>query len=95
LFYYYKANWSDEPVLYITDRRYTERTNHLTDVKIYSNAKQVELFANGKSLSKSSRATICVFVWKNVTLVSGENRIVTQAKRNGQELTDECVWNAQ
>ena len=24
-FYFYKANWSEEPVLYITSRRYTER----------------------------------------------------------------------
>ena len=49
-FYFYKANWSDEPVLYITSRRFTERTNAVTDVKIYSNAQQVELLVNGNSL---------------------------------------------
>jgi beta-galactosidase len=37
-FYFYKANWSDEPTLYITSRRFTERTNAVTDVKVYSNA---------------------------------------------------------
>ena len=35
--YFYKANWSDEPVLYITSRRFHERTNAVTDVKVYSN----------------------------------------------------------
>ncbi len=39
-FYFYKANWSDEPMVYITSRRFTERTNAVTDVKIYSNAAQ-------------------------------------------------------
>ena len=48
-FYFYKANWSDEPVLYITSRRFTERTIAVTDVKIYSNAKKVELFVNNIS----------------------------------------------
>ncbi len=41
-FYFYQANWSDEPMVYITSRRFTERTNAVTDVKIYSNAKEVE-----------------------------------------------------
>ncbi len=40
-FYFYKANWSDEPVVYITDRRFTERTEAATDVKIYSNCDRV------------------------------------------------------
>ena len=42
-FYYYKANWSEESTLYITSRRHTARTNAVTEVKIYSNAKEVEL----------------------------------------------------
>ena len=48
-FYFYKANWSDEPMIYIKSRRFTERTNAVTDVKIYSNAKNVELLVNGVS----------------------------------------------
>jgi beta-galactosidase len=91
-FYFYKANWSEEPVLYITSRRFTERTNAVTDVKIYSNIKEVELSLNGNSQGKRSDGTNGVFVWKNVQLKPGENHIETRAERNGQKLNDVCVW---
>jgi beta-galactosidase len=94
-FYFYKANWSDEPTLYITDRRFTERTNRVTDVKIYSNAKQVELLLNGTLLGKQNDATNCVFVWKNVELEPGENRVQAKANNCGTNLIDSCVWTLQ
>jgi beta-galactosidase len=91
-FYFYKANWSDEAVLYITSRRFTERTNAVTDVKIYSNAKEVELSLNGVSQGKHADGTNGVFIWKDVQLKSGENRVETKAERNGENLSDGCVW---
>lgn len=91
-FYFYKANWSDEPVIYITSRRFTERTNAVTSVKLYSNAPATELFVNGASQGEKNDGTNCVFIWKNVTLQPGENKIEARAVRNGQPLTDQCVW---
>ena len=92
-FYFYKANWSDEPVLYITSRRFTDRTNAVTDVKIYSNATEPELFVNGVSQGKHSDGVNGVFVWKDITLASGENKITASALKDGQTLNDACVWN--
>ena len=91
-FYFYQANWSDEPMVYITSRRFTERTNGVTDVKVYSNANKVELLLNGISQGKSNNATNCVFVWENVTLEPGENQIAAIAERAGKKLSDSCVW---
>ena len=62
-FFFYKANWSAEPVLYITSRRFTDRTNAVTNVKIYSNALAPELLLNGTSLAQRSDGTNCVFIW--------------------------------
>jgi beta-galactosidase len=91
-FYFYKANWSDEPVLYITSRRFTERTNAVTDVKIYSNASEVELSLNGNSQGKRNDGTNGVFVWKDVTLSPRENQVEARANRDGKSLSDSCVW---
>jgi beta-galactosidase len=88
-FYFYKANWSDEPMVYLTSRRFTERTNAVTDVKVYSNAKTVELLLNGTSQGKRSKAVNGVFIWKGVQLQSGENKVEARAEKG---LTDECVW---
>ena len=54
-FYFYQANWSDEPVLYITSRRFTERTNAVTDVKIYSNAKPGGIVAQREIRGQTQR----------------------------------------
>jgi beta-galactosidase len=91
-FYFYKANWSDEPVLYLTGRRFTERTSAVTSVKIYSNAAKVELLLNGVSQGGRGDGTNGVFLWPNIKLQPGENKVEARAERAGQSLNDECVW---
>jgi beta-galactosidase len=91
-FYFYKANWSDEPVLYIASRRFTERTNAATDVKVYSNAQRAELFVNGVSQGMRDNDGNAVFVWQQVKLAGRANHIEARARRKGQSLNDKCDW---
>jgi beta-galactosidase len=91
-FYFYKASWSDEPTLAIASRRFTQRTNAVTDVKIYSNAAAVELRVNGISQGRPAASTNHVFLWNRVELRPGENRIQAQARTGGQALNASCVW---
>jgi beta-galactosidase len=91
-YYFYQANWAAEPMLYITDRRFTDRTNAVTQVKIYSNAAQAELLVNGTSQGTRDNDGNGIFIWKNVTLANGENRIEAKAEKSGQTLHDECRW---
>jgi beta-galactosidase len=90
-FYWYQANWSKKPVLHITSRRFTPRTQPVTTVKVYSNAEAVELVINGVSHG-TRRSTNRIFLWPGVTLAAGENRIEATARRDGQLLTDRCAW---
>ncbi len=47
-FYLYKAWWSKEPFVYIAGRRYTDRPESKTNIKVYSNCSEVTLYVNGK-----------------------------------------------
>lgn len=49
-FYLYKAYWSKEPFVYITGRRYVNRSENEAEVKIYSNQKEITLYQNGRSV---------------------------------------------
>jgi beta-galactosidase len=90
-FYWYKANWSQEPVLYITSRRFAVRPRPTTTVKIYANVEAVELWVNGSSRGRKTSANH-IFLWPDVELAKGENQIVARAQRDGRELEDHCQW---
>lgn len=86
-YYFYKANWSSEPVLYIAARRYAQRTDAKTDVKVYTNQPQATLYLNDQRIGKARKDEIGRIVFKDVTLREGENTIrVTSGK-----LSDECT----
>jgi beta-galactosidase len=90
-YYFYKANWSSEPVVTLTSRRFLIRHRPFTDIKVYSNAPEVELFVNGRSLGRLSAADH-VFRWKEVALRSGENHAAARGQFDGLSVSDGCTW---
>ncbi len=93
-FYWYKANWTTEPMVYITSRRFTPRVDECPPyIRIYSNCDTVELFVNGASLGTKTGAD-CIFQWDSgVVLGSGDNDIVAVGTSGGNQCEDSCVWN--
>jgi beta-galactosidase len=91
-FFFYKANWSGEPVLHVANRRFTERTDGVTEIKVYTNAPEAEIFLNGLSLGKKKVGDDHIVRWEKVTLAPGENRVRATALARDRALTDECVW---
>ncbi len=90
-FYLYKANWSDEPVLYITSRRFNPRKAEEIDVKVYSNMDWVKLKVNDKYLGRK-KGEDGIFIWEDVELKEGENVVVATGKKDGKYYYDKVVW---
>lgn len=60
-FYIYKAWLSDEPFVHLCGRRYENRTENPTEVKVYSNLPEVTLYVNGKKAETQSGKRIFRF----------------------------------
>jgi len=92
-FYFYKANWSAEPVLYILSRRNTERTDESVPVEVYTNFGEVALYVNRVLISsKKSESDIHKVRWDDVRLAPGRNRIEVIARSHNKAYTDVCEW---
>lgn len=91
-FYFYKANWNPEPMLYIADRRYVSRSSDITTIKTYSNLKEVELFVNGSSLGLKQPNEEHIIYWENVKLKPDKNHIEIKGKNGKSVLSDFCIW---
>jgi len=93
-FYWYKANWSDEPVVYITSRRYTARKTDTVDVKVYSNADSVTLTVNGRRIGAQAPDGR-IALWPGVKLRTGKNVIVATGEKGTAVLRDEVTWTCE
>lgn len=94
VFFWYKANWSKEPVLYITQRRNVERERRNTSITVYSNIGQPTVYLNGQKLDGVRQGYTPVhYIIDKVTLADGKNIVRTEATKNGNTYTDEIEWN--
>ena len=92
VYYFYQANWTDKPLVYIAARRMTPRKEAATNVKVYSNCSQVALKVNGKEQAAVTGNDIHIFNWPNVTLQPGKNLIEVTGHSGDQQVTDSCEW---
>jgi beta-galactosidase len=91
-FYWYKANWSAEPVVYITDRRFEPRAGGSVTVTVYSNLDSVDLQLNGGDLGSQTSSTH-IFRWP-VLLDAGSNVVQAIGTRTSgpDRYTDQVIW---
>lgn len=92
-FYFYKSVWNPKPMLYLTEKRFTERPSLVPVIKAYSNAESVELFVDGISMGSGSKNGT-VFTWKNVQIKEGcaSNIKVAAQLADGSYLEDSAEW---
>ena len=95
-FFWYKANWRNwsDPggkVVHITSRRFTPRPEATIEVKVYSNADEVELLVNGQSEGTKTNSDR-LFVWQFVSLSGGNNVVEAIGRKGGETLKDTVNW---
>ena len=91
-FYWYKANWNTNPMVYITGHTFTERQTNAITAKVYGNCGPVELYLNGVSQGVHT-STNCIYTWP-VVLTGGTNTVRAVGGTGAGEVSDSLVWIA-
>ena len=70
-FYLYKAAWSQEPFVHLCGKRYKDRAEAETEIKVYSNQREIVLYVDGEMAGRRFGQRVFTF---RVPL-TGEHRI--------------------
>src|ERR1039457_2522696 len=89
-FYWYKANWTTNPMVYITGHTFTNRLTNAITAKVYANCDSVELFLNDISQGVVT-STNCIYTWP-VTLQAGTNAVQAVGTKGASNVTDSLIW---
>ena len=83
-FYLYKAYWSDEKFLHLCGKRYVNRHERKTEIKVYTTLGQVTLFHDGKKVETKTGDKIIAF---HLPLHEGKNEIAVSSGDFREEMT--------
>jgi len=75
-YYLYKAYWSSEPFVYLCGRRFVDRADSETTIKIYSNLPKVRLYCDGILVSEQQGGPVYTFRLP----ISGTHTVVARAE---------------
>ena len=91
-YYFYRANWNPEPMIYIAGRRNVNRVKPLVDVQVFSNVEEVILIVNDCQCRRMKPDSLKVCLFKEVPLRKGRNEIEVRASDSKKQLMDRCTW---
>ncbi|WP_143307151.1 glycoside hydrolase family 2 protein [Chitinophaga vietnamensis] len=95
-FFWYKANWNPEPMIYIAERRNHIRKDPKVQVEVFTNLQQVRITVNdGPPLTGHAGANGHDMLFDNITLQPGNNVIKASGVYQGRALTDTITWQLQ
>lgn len=82
-FYLYKAYWSKEAFVHLCGRRYVDRVEEVTKIKVYSNQPSVALYVDGKLVEEQKGSRIFCFEIP----ILGVHTVMAQAGKCRDEIT--------
>jgi beta-galactosidase len=92
VFYFYKANWSKQPTVYVTGRHYRDRAYASTDVRVYSNAPETTLFVNDVRIGTRADCPEHVCTWPGIALREGANVVRAVGQFGASSVADSLTW---
>jgi beta-galactosidase len=94
IYYYYKSWWTNEDVLHISPHwNWPEKIGKPIDVWVNTNADNVELFLNGKSLGKKEMTRNSHLKWEGIIYEPGKLEAV--AYKKGKKITTKVETTGQ
>ncbi len=92
-FYWYKANWTTDPMLHIAERRFTPRQFREFDLRVYSNLRcAMVVTINGKPITIEPEIQGARYLWPNLQAPPGKWTVTVIANTKDKELTDSVIW---
>ena len=91
-YFFYKANWNPIPLVYITERRFTERHQKQIAIKVYSNCEKLTVTLNGKVLNMVKKG-LCIFICENAQLQPGKNTVNALGIKGKKIVKDDMSLN--
>ena len=82
-FYLYKAYWSGEAFVHLCGRRYVDRAEEVTKIKVYSNQPSVALYVDGKLVEEQKGSRVFCFE----VPISGVHTVAAHAGECRDEIT--------
>lgn len=90
-FYLYKAYWNKaDAFVHITGRRYVERREEITEIKVYSNQPEIALYVDGNLFETRKEQ----FIFRFQVPLTGKHQIVARCNDLSDEITIRKVEKA-
>lgn len=90
-YYFYKVNWNPAPMVYICKRRFTNRTQPETILKLYSNCEKVTVKLNEEEIPLE-KGENHIYLSGKVGLKSGVNQVEAVGEQGNDRVVDKVVW---
>lgn len=88
-FYLYKAAWNQtDPFVHLCGRRYIDRMEDITEIKVYSNQPEITLLVDGKVFAVQAGKTVFSFQ----VPISGEHKITAKSGDCSDQITVKKVF---
>jgi len=91
-FFWYKANWNPEKMIYLANRRDSIRTKEISKIQVFSNLDNIKIIVNEHEYPAKNGVNSKHWIVEKAHLKKGNNKIKAIGKYKNQIFSDEMIW---